>query len=239
MRVLAHAHSHYSHDSHLALSDWTGIARELGVGTVLLTDHEETGWDDERFAEYVRDCRRTSTPDVTLVPGIEFSQEGRHLLCYGLRTFPKRPSPAAQLAKDVRAQGRWLCLAHPAKYRWRYSDEILASVDAVEVWNSKWIYDGMLGPHPRTLGLAPDRIWMAGQDVHKPKHLSRLFLETQSDDVLTDLAARRYVFVAGDRRADPAALASPGAAGIAQSARTIVLRHALRSYRWMRRVRTG
>jgi len=61
MRVLAHAHSHYSHDSMLALSDWIAIARELGVGTVLLTDHEETGWDEERFAEYVRDCRAKST----------------------------------------------------------------------------------------------------------------------------------------------------------------------------------
>jgi hypothetical protein len=239
VRVLAHAHSHYSHDSMLSLSDWIGIARELGVGTVLLTDHEETGWDDERFAEYVRDCRSTSTPDVTLVPGIEFSQEGRHLLCYGLQAFPARPSPAAALAKAVRAQGRWLTLAHPAKYRWRYSPAVLAAVDAVEVWNSKWIYDGMLGPHPRTLRLVPEARWMAGQDVHKPKHLSRLFLETSSDDVLGDLAGGRYAFVAGDRRAEPASLAAPGAAGVAQSARTVVLRHALKGYRWMRRVRTG
>jgi hypothetical protein len=223
----------------LSLSDWIGIARQLGVGTVLLTDHEETGWDEERFAEYVRDCRSTSTSDVTLVPGIEFSQEGRHLLCYGLETFPARPSPAAALAKAVRAQGRWLCLAHPAKYRWRYSAAVLAAVDAVEVWNSKWIYDGMLGPHPRTLRLAPDVRWMAGQDVHKPKHLSRLFLETASDDVLADLDAGRYQFAAGARRAEPASLASPGAAGVAQSARTVVLRQALKGYRWMRRVRTG
>jgi len=239
MRVLAHAHSHYSHDSMLALSDWIAIARELGVGTVLLTDHEETGWDEERFAEYVRDCRAKSTRDVTLVPGIEFSQEGRHLLCYGLQAIPPRPSSAAALAKAVRAQGRWLTLAHPAKYRWRYSDAVLGAVDAVEVWNSKWIYDGMLGPHPRTLRLASDAIWMAGQDVHKTKHLSRLFLETPSDDVLGDLAARRHAFVAGERRLDPASLSAPGAAGMAQAARTVMLRHALKGYRWMRRVRTG
>ncbi len=239
MRVLAHAHSHYSHDSTLALSDWVSIARDLRVGTVLLTDHEETGWDDERFAEYVRDCRDKSTRDVTLVPGIEFSQEGRHLLCYGLAAFPSRPSSASALAEAVRAQGRWLCLAHPAKYRWRYSAAVLDAVDAVEVWNSKWIYDGMLGPHPRTLRLASDTIWMAGQDVHKTKHLSRLFLETPSDDVLADLAARRYVFVAGERRIEPASLSAQGAAGVAQTARTVVLRHALKGYRWMRGVRTG
>jgi len=104
MRVLAHAHSHYSHDSMLALSDWIAIARELGVGTVLLTDHEETGWDEERFAEYVRDCRAKSTRDVTLVPGIEFSQEGRHLLCYGLQAIPPRPSSSPSRRRRAASQ---------------------------------------------------------------------------------------------------------------------------------------
>jgi hypothetical protein len=237
MRVLAHAHSRWSHDSAMTLSDWIGLARGLGVGTVLLTDHEEAGWSAQRYAEYDRECRAASTPDVTLVPGLEFSQEGRHLLCYGLKAFPPRPSSPEALAREVRAQGRWLCLAHPAKYQWRFSDSILGAVDAVEVWNSKWIYDGMLGPHPRTLRLSPGSLWLAGQDVHKPKHLSRLFMETPSDDVLGDLSARRYVFQIDGRPLSPASLAPRGAAGIAQSARTVVLRHALRGYRWVRGVR--
>jgi hypothetical protein len=237
MRVLAHAHSNWSYDSSLSLSEWRTLAQALGVGTVLLTDHEDGGWTTERYLDYVRACREASDSDVTLVPGLEFSQDGRHLLCYGLVDLPPRPSSPAALAEAVRAQGRWLCLAHPPKYRWRYSDAILTAADAVEVWNSKWIYDGMLGPHPRSLALASGKLWLAGQDVHRRKHFSRLLMETPTSDVLADLAAGRYVFRIADTSISVGSLAIRRTAGVAQRLRTLALRHALRANRVFRRLK--
>jgi hypothetical protein len=239
MRILAHAHSNWSYDSSLSLSEWRTLAKALGVDTVLLTDHEDGGWTTQRYSDYVRACREASDSDVTLVPGLEFSQDGRHLLCYGLVELPPRPSSPAALAEAVRAQGRWLCLAHPAKYRWRFPDAIVAAVDAVEVWNSKWIYDGTLGPHPRTLALASGKLWLAGQDVHKRKHFSQLLMETPSPDVLADLAARRYGFVMAGSSISVESLAFRRTAGVVQRVRTVALRHALRGIRTWRRLKSG
>ena len=130
---------------------------------------------------------------MRLIPGIEFNQDGYHVLCYGLRHLPRRPSSLAELAADVHRQGCVLALAHPGKYHWRVPRALIAGVDAIEVWNSKWIYDGAAGPHPRSIQLAARRRMqvIAGQDVHKPKHLSPLILMTRGDgdDILGDIAA--------------------------------------------------
>jgi succinoglycan biosynthesis protein ExoA len=195
IRVLAHAHSTWSHDGHIALSAYPGVARRAGCTAVLLTEHEESGWDDARYDAYVAACDAISAESaagVRIIPGVEFNQDGYHILCYGLRRFPRRPSSLADLSADVHRQGCVLALAHPGKYHWRVPDAIAAGVDAIEIWNSKWIYDGAAGPHPRSIALAAGKQLIAGQDVHKPKHLSPLILMTHGDDVLGDVAAGRY-----------------------------------------------
>ena len=115
---------------------------------------------------------------------------------------------------------------------------MLAAVDGVEVWNSKWIYDGGLGPHPRSLALASGKLWMAGQDVHRHKHFSRLLIETPSPDVLEDLAAGRYVFLNAGNRISVRSLAVRGAMGVAQRVRTWALRHVIRGIRAWRRLKS-
>jgi glycosyltransferase involved in cell wall biosynthesis len=216
-RVLAHAHSTWSHDGHIALSSYAEVARSLGCSAVLLTEHEESGWDDARYEAYVAACHAVSMESeqspltaalspqagrggrVRIIPGIEFNQDGYHVLCYGLRHLPRRPSPLAELAADVHRQGCVLALAHPGKYHWRVPDALIAGVDAIEIWNSKWIYDGAAGPHPRSHQLAANKQLIAGQDVHKPKHLSPLILMTRGDDVLADIASGSYECAWGTR----------------------------------------
>ena len=234
-RVLAHAHTSWSHDSVLTLDHWVRLATERGLDAVLFSEHEESGWTPERYASYVAACDAASTPRVRLIPGIEFSQEGVHLLCYGLQRFPPRPSALGALAAAVREQGCSLCLAHPGKYRWRYPDGLVGRVDAVEIWNSKWIYDGALGPHPSTIALGHGKLWLPGQDVHKPAHLSELLLETMSENVLLDLREGRYRIRYGARVWTPQQLRARRVAPMAQRVRTAALRYALPAYRWGRR----
>jgi hypothetical protein len=235
MKILAHAHSDWSHDGRIALSDWPDVARRAGADEVWLTEHEESGWTRERYADYVRACAAASTADVRLVPGIEFLQDGQHVLCYGLREWPDRPSTASALAAAVEAQHRFLCLAHPGKYRWRPAPGLREAVHAVEVWNSKWIYDGTVGPHPASLALAQGRLPLAGQDVHQAKHLSGLLIEPATGDAFASVRAGRYRIVCGRRAWNPDAVRRPGLAAAVQWLRTPLLRAALGTYRWLRR----
>jgi succinoglycan biosynthesis protein ExoA len=215
-RVLVHAHSTWSHDGHLPLDAYHDLARLIDCQVVLLSEHEETGWTPERYEMYVRVCDSLSTWSVRLVPGIEFNQQGYHILCYGLRTLPRRPSSMADLAADVHKQGCRLTLAHPCKRNWHIPPDILAAVDDIEIWNSKWIYDGRV-PHPRTCRLAPTKGALIGQDVHKVKHLSPLVLVTRggatAEDVLGAIATGGYEIAWRDRRWSPRALRAEGMTG--------------------------
>lgn len=209
-------------------------ARARQIDAVLLSEHEETGWTPEKYAAYVAACETASSHDVRLIPGIEFSQDGFHVLCYGLQAFPPRPSSAQQLAVAVREQGCWLCLAHPSKYRWHYPAGMLAVVEAVEVWNSKWIYDGSLGPHPASIQLARKKRYFVGQDVHKMKHFSLLYLETASDAILSDLATGHYEISYAGNTLTPAQLGANSFRQLMQSIRTSALKSALVLYRLAR-----
>lgn len=230
-RILAHAHSNWSHDGTFSLRGWVRRARARAIDVVLLSEHEETGWTPARYAQYAKECSAVSTKEVRLIPGIEFSQDGFHVLCYGLKHFPERPSTIEQLARAVRAQGRWLCLAHPGKYRWRHPAQLVDAVDAVEVWNSKWIYDGLLGPHPATLRLAAGKQFFAGQDIHKLKHFSPLYLETDGPDALAEIAAGRYRIVCGDKSFTTAKLKANSLRHAMQLGRTELMMAALAVYR--------
>ena len=233
--VLAHAHSNWSYDSRLSLQDWRALAAQHGCDTVLLAEHEETGWTVERYAAFVSACRQASTPDVQLVPGVEFNQGGYHVLCYGLREWPARPCDADALADAVHRQGAFLCLAHPPRYRWRYPAALLSAVDAIEVWNSSWVCDGRLGPHPLSLALARGKTILVGQDVHKIKHMSGLFMRTRSSDVLADLRHEHFVVSVGRRLWTPQQLRHLTFVGVVQRCRTRVVRAGLSTYRFARR----
>lgn len=234
MRLLLHAHSTWSYDGTLSLDEWPRIAKAAGCDAVLFSEHEDAHWTPRRYRDYLDECQRCSRDGVTLVGGIEFEQEGRHLLCYGLRAWPQRPSTATELAGAVQAQGRSLCLAHPGKYQWAFSDSILEAVDAVEVWNSKWIYDGHLGPHPRSLTLARGKRLLVGQDVHKPKHVAAVFVDIDGNDPVAALERGDYRIVRGRRAWSPARLRAWRVVPALQRTRTVAMRTALTGYRLVR-----
>jgi hypothetical protein len=233
-RVLAHAHSNWSYDGKVSLDRWADLARQSGYDAVLFAEHEETGWDAERYSEYAAACAAASAPDVALIPGVEFNQQGFHVACYGLQRWPSRPGSIEALAAAVHEQGCLLCLAHPPRYRWRYPAPLLHTVDAVEVWNSMWCADGALGPHPKSLALARGKRILVGQDVHKSKHVNGVHIVTESNDVIADLMARRYVLARGARTWTPDGVRRMRFAPALQRWRTPVVRVAVKLYRWVR-----
>jgi hypothetical protein len=239
MRVLAHAHTTWSHDGRLTLDEWVAVARRRRIDAVLFSEHEESGWTPDRYADYVRACERASTAQVALIPGIEFLQDGCHVLAFGLTVWPERPGSAAVLARQVEAQGSFLCLAHPGKYRWRIPAALIDAAQAVEVWNSKWIYDGTLGPHRRSLRLGRGKRLLAGQDVHALHHLSEVFLHIAGGAILPELRAGRYEVEHAGRRWPAAELQDWRMRPALQAVRFPALRVALAGYKLARRVIPG
>ena len=76
---------------------------------------------------------------------------------------------------------------------------------------------------------------LVGQDVHKVKHLSPLYLFTASDHVLGDLQAGRYLFGLESPCWTPEQLQRRPLAGLMQTWRTLAVQTGLKSYRWARR----
>lgn len=235
-RVLAHAHSSWSYDGTLSLDAWRDIAHARRCQAVLFAEHEESGWSADRFDAYVAECARASDRRVRLVPGVEFSQDGRHVLCYGLTHWIARPSSIDALARAAHAQGCILCLAHPTRYRWSYPACLLEGIDAVEAWNSSWVCDGSLGPHPRTLALAGARVLLVGQDVHKRAHLGGLYLRTEGPDPVAALRTGDFAIEHRGRVRAREHLHERPVRGLIQRARTRSVWAALATYRSTRRL---
>ena len=77
---------------------------------------------------------------------------------------------------------------------------------------------------------------VVGQDVHQRKHLSPLFIQTPSRDVIGDLAAGRYAFRSGNRCWTEDQLAKRRLAIEVQRVRTPLMRYGMDGYRRAHRI---
>lgn len=193
MKVLLHAHSNWSHDGQLNLSEIAEIMLSEDLGAICMSEHEESGWDRHKYEEYRKECAKHSKRGRKIIPGIEFSCSGIHTLCYGLESYPTRPSSMSELKSEVNDQGCLLIYAHPRKYSFFRDKEYLKAIDGVEIWNSKFLYDWKVGPNDKTFDLLLDshRLFI-GQDIHTRKDLSGLLIETLGSDVLEDLRMENF-----------------------------------------------
>jgi hypothetical protein len=173
MKVLAHAHTLFSSDGELTPQELADLARRRGFSAVLVSDHFES-LTAERFAELRRACSRVT--GCLLAPGYERSWNGYHVLALGVDAWFD-DADLGVWAGRVRAAGGITVLAHPSRYRHRVPASVLGACDAVEVWNSKFAYDGALAPNPAAFDLlGPDRYPLCGQDLHGRRHASSVAL---------------------------------------------------------------
>ncbi len=169
MKIMIHAHTTYSGDGELKPAQLANVAMQRGFDAVLVSDHFES-LKEETFARLVEDCRQAT--DCMMVPGYERSWRGYHVLALGVdRWIDDRNIQA--WADNVRSAGGITAIAHPSRYNHVIPADILEACDAVEVWNSKFFYDGELGPNPRAYPLLGNRRYpICSQDVHGVRHAS-------------------------------------------------------------------
>ena len=85
IRVAAHVHSEWSYDAEWPLPELVGAFRERGYDAVLMAEHDR-GFDDARWEAYRAACAEASTPELLLVPGMEYEDSASlvHLPVWGV-----------------------------------------------------------------------------------------------------------------------------------------------------------
>lgn len=199
VRAAVHVHSAWSYDGSWGLDALVARFARRGYGAVLTAEHDR-GFDDARWAEYVAACTRASTPDLLVVPGMEYadSDDVVHVPVWGAGAFLGAGRPTADLLADAAAAGGLAVFAHPARRgaRQRFDPGWVPSLWGVEVWNRK--YDG-IAPSVDAARLAAGTglVSVAALDFHSARQTFPLALRVTVDGpvtvpgVLAALAARR------------------------------------------------
>jgi hypothetical protein len=141
LRGIVHAHSDYSHDGASDLAELAAMLRRKQLNFALLTEHVED-LSSDCFARYVGDCQDHSTPDLLLVPGLEYTFETVagpiEVLLIGPEAYVEAEDPADLWNHRLRDK-LLAILPHPVKFG-PLSANLLAEFDLIEVWNLR--YDG-------------------------------------------------------------------------------------------------
>lgn len=197
---VVHLHSAYSHDGKDALPRLRAWALSRGLRFVGLTDHAED-FDEARFAAFRRECASLSDQDVSLIPGLEYrfaGYTGLHLLALGLTRWIAPATPEAFIA-DTKGATRLTIAAHPVLFKYQAPPEVLAGIDAIEVWNAN--YNTRYLPDPRAIRLLhevrrtrPDVVGIAGLDQHDAANDrgTRVIVDAAAKDPLAEIRAGRF-----------------------------------------------
>jgi len=193
-------HSTLSHDGKLAIAEVAELYRGHGFDFVAMGEHSQDMTPD-RTATLIAECAAHSGSDFLIIPGVEFTcNNGMHILGIGV-TAPEPESTPTRVAAHIRQHGGYSVLAHPCRFGWKCLPEIVAAVDAVEIWNIG--YDGKFLPAPglrnnlaRFRAMNPKLHGIASHDLHRREAFYDVGVELEAS------ALDGEAIVAGLRRGD-------------------------------------
>ncbi|MEP6573676.1 MAG: PHP domain-containing protein [Gemmatimonadota bacterium] len=198
---IVHVHSEFSHDGRDSLEGLRDFALEREISFIGLTDHAED-FDAGIYEAYSERCQLLSDDRVRLVPGLEFRFEGfpgLHLLALGLRSWIS-PATPAEFASQAPGLSGFTIVAHPVLPAYQVPAEVLATIDAIEVWNAA--YNTRYLPDPRSMRLLhaaqrnrPEIVGTAGLDQHDARNDREtrvILLRPGAPDPLAELRAGRF-----------------------------------------------
>lgn len=209
MTVLAvcHVHSEWSYDAKWPLRDLAHEFTGRGYRVILSTEHDR-GFSEERLQKYRAACAEASSPELLVVPGIEYSDPNNvvHILTWGLNRFLGEGLPTSELLAKVKAENGIAVMAHPARREaWKVYDRSWANyLTGIELWNRKC--DGWAPSQvaPRLLdgtGLVP----FASLDFHQKNQLFPLAMQLDLSAVSEDAVVKCIA----DRECRPLAFSAP------------------------------
>ncbi|RLI08076.1 hypothetical protein DRO42_07000 [Candidatus Bathyarchaeota archaeon] len=187
LRIDLHIHTDHSRDSSISVEEAIRRCRAAGLDGFAVADHDTLSAVPEAMAK---------RGDLIVIPGVEVSASGVHILALGASESVPPGLPAAETVERIRDQGAVAVIAHPyAVFKtWVNGREIAeAGFDAVEVANAaQFPYGWMLKKNAalaERLGLPQT----GGSDAHIPEVVGRAYtvVEADSRDVEAVLHAIR------------------------------------------------
>ena len=193
-KIILHAHSKWSHDSKITIKSWRNFMKKNNVSIVYLTEHEESGWDQNKYEKFKLECMNFSCKKHKIIAGLELNISGYHVLAPNLKNYDGRPcdEKPSTIRKWVEKQDSILIAAHPDKYD-DFNSKIL---------NTKHQYNWFFRrPSSRTknLNLLFNLKPFIGQDIHKlSQYDEKGTMETLSgnlNDVYSKFFLRKANFI--------------------------------------------
>lgn len=188
---ILHCHSTYSYDAKLSLRELKELFQKNGIQFVCMTEHTDE-LTEERAAAFVAECDELSDATFRFIPGFEVPFRRAHVLMIGQRAFHDVYAPTIEILKRWTHEASFVVLAHPVRNAFVVGDDLLAEIDALEVWNQQ--YEGKRVPRVRSLklfdalrGKKPELVATGGVDFHRTEHFGAP-LVTLSVDTLTEAA---------------------------------------------------
>ena len=167
-----HIHTNYSRDGESDIQTILNIAQERGLNAIAITDHDEV-----LGAQEAVHMARTLTPDLLIIPGIEVSTKEGHLIVLGINEVIETDLSAQTTIKYAHEMNGLVIAPHPFhRYRHgigRRNPQILLEVDAIEVFNSRYII-GAIGSENNRAHRFAEKYHIpkvAGSDAHQARHI--------------------------------------------------------------------
>ncbi len=157
MKLDLHVHSRYSvKDCSSNLKDLVKIAKMKGLDGFALTDHDTVAG--------LREAKRFSSKGFLIIPGVEVSTTGGHVLGLGVSDeIPKGLKPEEAVEK-IHEQGGVAVAAHPFSLGRRASLVYRTKFDAIEILNARagWLSNKLAENFAKNHGI----VGVGGSDAH-------------------------------------------------------------------------
>jgi predicted metal-dependent phosphoesterase TrpH len=176
MKADLHIHTEYSPCSRSKVKSVLAAAQRRGLNTIAITDHDtiKGGLMAKKINPY---------PDLKIIVGVEKLCEYGELLIYGVKKEVKGFG-FVEILKQARKQKAKVFIAHPLdiiriRTLWgNYSDDVLGSVDGIEVANGRsnfnWRAQDLYEEMPFLKGVA-------GSDGHYTSEIGNTYVEYEKD----------------------------------------------------------